>query len=165
MPQILQDVQRFRGARAPARVCARRGHARRRAHFLVERAQQLERHRMVGHANSHRVQARAARVANIVCVCADADGKRPRPERLSERGRLHGHLTARREEAQALVAVGKVHDERVVGGAALGLEDPGYHGVVGAHSAQAIDGLRRERHRLAAAQRGGCRGNVVVALA
>ena len=75
--------------------------------------------------------------------------QRSRPE---GRGQLHRSLGYRARPARELRCVVQVDDHRMVGGAALGGEDPA-HGVrIGRIGAEAVDGFGRERDEPAGAQ-------------
>ena len=67
---------------------------------------------------------------------------------------LHGALIGM-DDGKGALGIGKVCDQRIETRSALGSIDPGNGFPVCGVCAQAVDGLRRERHGLAAAQQGG----------
>ncbi len=71
-------------------------------------------------------------------------GERPRP-RNSRRARNAASATARFPSREAPRHVGRVHDQRMVGGTALQREDLRDRGFVRRIGAEAVDGLRRSR--------------------
>ena len=122
---------------------------RRRRHSAAERREQLERDRMVGHPQAHRVAPARHLGRHSFGIAAHDDRQRSRPEGGRELPRRLGHVT---RELVELRGAGQVHDHRMVGGPALHLVEPA-HGI-GARGVgtEPVDRLGRECHELAGAQ-------------
>ena len=123
---------------------------RRRHHRAAERAQDRARDRMRGNADRDGIEPGGGEIRHrAIGGPGQHQGQRARPERFGQRSR-------RRIEAADLPGGGEIADmgdQRVEGGPALGLIEPGDGGGIGGVGAEAIDRLGRERDQPAIGQR------------
>ena len=128
---------------------------RRRRDAAAECPQQGQRHRVVGHAQGHRVLPAGDRPGHPRAAGED-HRQRTRPEGLRQcpggwrhvGGPLFERLIGR-----------QVDDQRMVGRPALEGKDARHRGWIQGIGAQAVDGLGGQRHHLPGAQQGDCLGD------
>lgn len=114
----------------------------------AEGAQQLERHRMIGHPQPDGVLAAGDEVWNALVLLED-QGERAGPEGPREGDGVLGDFP---RPGHDLPGVGQVHDQGVVRRAALGGEDLGDGVRVEGVGAEAVHRLGGQRDKLALAQ-------------
>ena len=120
-----------------------------RGHRAAGFAHQRLRHRMVRRAYRHRLQPGADQPGNRrVRPSRQHEGQRARPEGFGEAQRRFVELRPRPVRRQ----VGRVDDQGIEAGPALGFEDARHRPVVGRVGAQAVDGLGREGDEAAGAK-------------
>jgi hypothetical protein len=102
------------------------------------------------------------RMPTVSCEPVTASGTLVERRRISVSGPGQNHSTSDRASPDMptthpveCARVGDVHDERMIGGPALQREDARDRERIGRVGAQAVDGLRRERHHVARSQHAG----------
>jgi hypothetical protein len=119
---------------------------RRRHHGTAERAQDFPRHRVGGHPDRDGFKPRGGEIGHRAIACLGQDQRqRSRPERPGQRDRLRVEAG----DPHRGLDIPDMGDQRVEGGAALGLVEPGDGGGIAGIGAKPIDRLGRERDQAA----------------
>ena len=109
-------------------------------------------HRMGTHAYRHGGQSTGDRFRQRIGL-GQHQGERPGPEFFNQHGHGFGNLRRHNGDVGQPFAVRQMHDQRVKGGAFLGLENTGHRGRIEGIGSEAVDGFAGQGDHFAFAQK------------